>query len=144
MNVLLERLGRFMARHAWQVVAAWLLVLVGLVLADRTWGGTFANDYTVPGSESSRGLDRLDRDDPSAGGYAGQIVFHAERGTVVDASPAIATTMKNVGALPDVLRATDPLTTDGTPAVSADRRGAPAGNDPRDRDGEGSRDTRGL
>ena len=35
-----------------------------------------------------------------------------------DDSKAVATTMKNVGALPHVLSATDPLMAKGTPAVS--------------------------
>jgi putative drug exporter of the RND superfamily len=119
MNALLERLGRFVARRAWWVVGVWVVVLVGLTLANRTWGGTFNNDYTVPGSQSSSGLNRLDSDFPQSGGYAGQIVFHAKQGQVSDQADAVKQTMTNVGALPHVLHANDPLTS-SPPVVSKD------------------------
>jgi RND superfamily putative drug exporter len=120
MNALLERLGRFAGRHRWWVIGVWILLLGGLTLANRAEGGNFVNDYTVPGSQSSTGLDALRKDFKSASGYSGQIVFHAEKGKVSDDGKAVATTMKNVGALPHVLSATDPLKTPDTPAVSKD------------------------
>ena len=120
MNALLERLGRFAGRHRWWVVGVWLVLLAGLTLTNRALAGNFVNDYTVPGSQSSNGLNLLESDFTSASGYSGQIVFHAEKGKVSDESSAVATTMKNVGGLPHVRSATDPLTVQGTPAVSKD------------------------
>jgi hypothetical protein len=49
-------------------------------------------------------------------------VFEAPTGTVADRSQAVAEAMKNVGALPHVVSATDPLTVSGTPAVPQDGR----------------------
>ncbi len=121
MNALLERLGRFAGRHRWWVIGVWVLLLAGLTLANRTEGGDFVNDYTVPGQpvlvrpgRPAQGLqvrERLQRPDrlPRRQGQG--------RPTT---SKAVATTMKNVGALPHVLSATDPLTAKGTPAVSKD------------------------
>ena len=120
MNGALERLGSWAARRRWWVIAAWVLILVGLWLGRSAFGGTFVNDYSVPGSQSEQGLDVLRADFPAASGYGGQIVFKADTGKVADQSQAVAETMKNVGALPHVLSATDPLTVSGTPAVSAD------------------------
>ena len=120
MNGALERLGVWAARRRWWVIAAWVLILVGLWLGRSAFGGTFVNDYSVPGSQSEQGLDVLRADFPAASGYGGQIVFKADTGKVADQSQAVAETMKNVGALPHVLSATDPLTVSGTPAVSAD------------------------
>jgi RND superfamily putative drug exporter len=120
MNAWLERLGRYTARHRWWVVGVWLVLLLGLTLTDRAVGGSFVNDYTVPGSESSQGLDLLKKDFPQASGYSGQLVFHADKGKVSDQADAVSTTMKNVGALPHVISATDPLTAANTPAVSKD------------------------
>ncbi len=120
MNALLERLGRFASRHRWWVVGVWVLLLLGLTLVNRQVGGSFVNDYTVPGSESSSGLAVLQKDFKSASGYSGQIVFHATKGKVSDQSSAVKTTMANVGKLDHVMSATDPLTQDNTPAVSKD------------------------
>ena len=120
MNALLERLGAFAARRRWWVIAVWVLVLVGLSVARGAFGGTYVNDYSVPGSESSDGLDALTKDFAAASGYGGQIVFHATTGKVSDHADAVSTSMKNIGGLDHVLSATDPLTTSGTPDVSKD------------------------
>ncbi len=120
MNALLERLGRFASRHRWWVVGVWLVLLIGLTLTNRAVGGDYVNNYTVPGSQASRGLDVLQSDFKSASGYSGQIVFHADKGKISDDSSAVATTMKNIGGLPHVITSTDPLTVPGTPAVSKD------------------------
>jgi RND superfamily putative drug exporter len=118
MNALLQRIGQFVVRHRWWVIGLWVVLLAGTITADRVTGANFVNDYTVPGSESSDGLDLLKKDFESASGYSGQIVFHAEKGKVSDQSSAVSTTMKNVGGLDHVMSATDPLTQQGTPAVS--------------------------
>jgi RND superfamily putative drug exporter len=120
MNGALERLGTWAARRHWWVIGAWIVILVGLSVGRGAFGGDFVNDYSVPGSESSHGLDVLRADFPAASGYSGQIVFKAGTGTVADQSAAVTTAMKNVGGLPHVLSATDPLTASGTPAVSKD------------------------
>jgi RND superfamily putative drug exporter len=120
MNGALERLGTWAARrHRW-VIGAWIVILLGLSLGRNLAGGDFVNDYSVPGSESQQGLDRLEADFPTASGYGGQIVFHADTGTVADQSAAVGTAMKNVGALPNVISAIDPLTVPNTPTVSQD------------------------
>ena len=120
MNEALERLGTWAARRHWWVIGAWLVILVGLSLGRGIAGGDFVNDYSVPGSESSEGLDVLRADFPSASGYGGQIVFKADTGKVADQSAAVGTAMKNLGGLPDVISSTDPLTVPNTPAVSKD------------------------
>jgi RND superfamily putative drug exporter len=120
MNEMLARIGRFAAAHRWWVAGVWLVLLVGLTLGNRAVGGDFVNDYSVPGSESSQGLDLLRKDFSQASGYSGQIVFHATSGTVGDDAKPVQATMQGVGALPHVISATDPLTTQGTPAVSKD------------------------
>jgi len=120
MNGALERLGTWAARRRWWVIGAWIVILVGLSLGRNLGGGDFVNNYSVPGSESQQGLDRLQSDFPAASGYGGQIVFHAGTGTVADQSAAVGTAMKNVAALPHVISVTDPLTVPNTPTVSKD------------------------
>ena len=56
----------------------WLLVL-GLTITNAQVGGNFVNDYQVPGSESSRGLAKLQSSFPSASGYSGQIVGYLDQ-----------------------------------------------------------------
>ncbi|PRZ41999.1 RND superfamily putative drug exporter [Antricoccus suffuscus] len=119
MHDFLERVGRFSARRHWVVFVAWLIILGALVGLRSAYGGEFYNNYTVPGSESSQGLDLLQKDFPTQGGYAGQIVFHAKTGSLADQAASIDTAMANVAKLPDVIAATNPLTS-SPPRVSQD------------------------
>ena len=49
MNAFLERLGRACARWHWAVVAGWIVIVGGLLLARQAFGGDFSDDYSVPG-----------------------------------------------------------------------------------------------
>jgi RND superfamily putative drug exporter len=120
MHAFLDRLGRGAARHHWSMIGAWLLVVVGLFVLRSAFGGTYVNDYTVPGSESSAGLSVLNDDFANQGGYAGSIVFHATSGKVSDQANAVKTSMAAVAKLPDVVAATDPLANSQSPYVSKD------------------------
>ena len=120
MNALLDRLGRFCAHRRWWVLLAWVLILGALLGVRAAAGGTFANDYTVPGSESADGLDLLQQDFPAQGGYAGQIVFHASTGPVSAQSDAVNAAMTNIAALPDVIGATSPFAVPNSPQVAPD------------------------
>ncbi len=117
MHEFLGRLGRSCARRGWAVIIGWLIILFALLGLRSAFGGTFFNDYSVPGSQSSQGLSILQKEFPSQGGYAGQIVFQAHGGTIADTSDAVDTAMKNVSGLPHVIATTNPLTTD-PPRVS--------------------------
>ncbi|MEU8227890.1 MMPL family transporter [Kribbella sp. NPDC048915] len=120
MHAFLERLGRGAARFHWFVIVGWLVVVVGLFGLRAAFGGTYVNNYTVPGSESSAGLDVLNADFPQAGGYSGSIVFHASSGTVAEQADAVQSSMAAVAKLPDVVTATDPLATSQTAYISKD------------------------
>ncbi|MDT4892425.1 MAG: putative drug exporter of the superfamily [Pseudonocardiales bacterium] len=118
MHAFLDSLGRWCARRSWTVIIGWLVVL-GIVLAARdAFGGKFVNDYTVPGSQSSVGLALLRADFPAQGGYAGQIVFHAESGTVAAQTGAVNSAMENVAMLPHVINAVSPFAVPGSPQVA--------------------------
>ena len=86
MNGALERLGGFAARRWWVVIIAWVIILGGLLAAKNAFGGEYVNNYTVSGSDSAAGLNVLNSTFPQQGGYGGQIVFHATKGTVADAA----------------------------------------------------------
>jgi RND superfamily putative drug exporter len=119
-HAFLQRLGRGAARFHWFVIAGWLVVVVGLFVLRAAFGGTYVNNYTVPGSESSAGLNILNKDFAQAGGYSGSIVFHSTAGTVAEHSDAVKTSMEAVGKLPDVVSAVDPLATSQQAYISKD------------------------
>ncbi|HEY1620609.1 MAG TPA: MMPL family transporter, partial [Streptosporangiaceae bacterium] len=119
MNSLLERVAAVAVRRHWIVIAAWLVILGGLLGASRAWGGTYVNNYTVSGTESADGLDRLNAQYPQQGGYAGQIVFSARHGaTVTSQQPAVNQATSNLGKLPHVIKAASPFASSSSGAVS--------------------------
>ncbi len=81
-------------------------------------GGAFVNDYTVPGSNSSNGLNVLNSDYPQQGGFGGQIVFHASHGTVTQQQAAVNQATSNVARLPHVIKTVSPFASPDSGAVS--------------------------
>ncbi|MGW7684691.1 MMPL family transporter [Kribbella sp. NPDC054772] len=120
MHAFLHRLGRGAAHFHWFVIAGWVVIVVGLFVLKSAFGGTYVNNYTVPGSQSSAGLNILNKDFTTAGGYSGSIVFHAKTGTVAQQSAAVQQSMTAFGKLPDVVSAVDPLATSQTAYISKD------------------------
>ena len=82
------------------------------------FGGHYVNDYTVTGSQSAQGLSLLKKAFPSQAGYAGQIVFHAPKGTVAAQTAAVNTAMGNVAKLPHVVNAVSPFAVPNSPQVA--------------------------
>ncbi|MET8905602.1 MMPL family transporter [Streptomyces sp. NPDC004538] len=105
----LRRWGEWCARHGVIVVVAWLAALVALTLTNRSFGGDYADDFNLPSSQSQQGLDVLERHDPAAGGYSSQIVVHDDKG-LTSLGSQMSTTVSDLGKLPHVLSAQNPLT----------------------------------
>jgi putative drug exporter of the RND superfamily len=97
MSSFLARLGRASYRHRGLVSAAWLAILGVVVTLLVTVGGSFDDEFSIPGSESQAALDQLDEVSPGAGGVGAQIVFVAPEGATV-ADPAYAGAIEQVVA----------------------------------------------
>ena len=57
MSTWLYRLGRFIDRRRWFVIAAWLIVAVTAVGVNRVAGGKTVDNFNVPGVESQQAID---------------------------------------------------------------------------------------
>jgi putative drug exporter of the RND superfamily len=120
MNRALERLGGFAARRWWIAIIAWVIILGGLFAAKNAFGGEYVNNYTVSGSGSASGLNVLNSAFPQQGGYGGQIVFHATKGTVTSQESAVNQSVTNISKLPDVIKAISPFASSNSGMVSKD------------------------
>jgi putative drug exporter of the RND superfamily len=111
MSQLLYRLGRLAARRRWRVVAAWVVIAAAVIALGQTAGASFTNDYRVPGVESQRAADLLQRTFPAMAGADATVVFHAQRGTVREprARGGIAATLAELRRQPHVVGVDDPL-----------------------------------
>jgi putative drug exporter of the RND superfamily len=108
-NVLLERIAGLAARRHWVVIIAWMAVLGALLGLKNAYGGEYVNNYTVAGSGSATGLDVLNKTFPQQGGYGGQIVFHAPKGSLSADQTAVNQSVSNVSRLPHVIKAVSPF-----------------------------------
>jgi RND superfamily putative drug exporter len=122
MATLLYRLGRFSFRRRGLVMVMWLLVLAALGAGAFAFKGATSSDFTMPGTESQRAIDALQREFPAASGATGTIVVSTKDGSslaTTEHRAAIAAVVKEASGLPGVVGAVDPFQVH---AVSADGR----------------------
>ncbi|MET7481028.1 MMPL family transporter [Streptomyces sp. NPDC005648] len=105
----LRRLGEWCARHFVIVIVAWLVAIVALQALNRSFGGEYSDNFSLPGVQSQKGLDVLKQHDPAAGGYSSQIVLHDGQKSLTSLSSQMSTTIGDVQKLPHVLSAQNPL-----------------------------------
>src|SRR5437763_10956114 len=91
------RLGRWTATHFGAVVAAWVLIAVGLgVFAPRVENALSGAGWEATGSESIQARGLIDRSFDGLGSYALTVVVQAPEKTVSD--PAFQRTVSRVEA----------------------------------------------
>ncbi len=76
---MLQHLARFCYRRRWRVLGAWVVLLVGLVALNSSFGGKFLDEFDIPGSESQEAVDLLEEHAfDTRAGATGQVVFEAD------------------------------------------------------------------
>jgi putative drug exporter of the RND superfamily len=115
------RVGVWAAAHRRAVPLIWLVLLIGALGISGAVGTKFANNFSLPGTESQRAADLLKRDFPAQAGDSDQIVFAVHQGAVTDAAvrARVAPMLARVARLPHVTSVTSPYTT-GVKTISAD------------------------
>src|ERR1035437_3818996 len=68
------------------VVLAWVLVLAGLAGASAGFGTSYSDNFSLPGTQSTRALSLLSAAFPKQAGDSDTIVWHLSRGSVNDAA----------------------------------------------------------
>jgi len=117
----MDRTGRWCARHACRVIAVWLVLLVGVGVADSRWGGTFADSFSLPGTRAQTGADLLKaHGSESTSGVSAPIVISSEQGPLTGHQASIGRAVDLLAHLPDVLSVSDPLTTPGAVSPNGD------------------------
>jgi RND superfamily putative drug exporter len=114
----LRRLGLACGGHPGRVLAAWAVVLAGLLAASAALGATYSNDVDLSGTQSATGLSLLEAHSQGVGGYSGLVVFNSRSGTLASHSSQLEDSITALGKLPHVISASDPLSSTA-PAVSS-------------------------
>ncbi|MGN6325734.1 MMPL family transporter [Pseudolysinimonas sp.] len=120
MASLLDRLGRFSAAHKWRVLIAWLIALALAGGAFLAFGGSLASTFSIPGTETDRVTQQLDKNLSGVGGATGTVAFRSSEGSKLDTAQqdGIAALLKKVDTVKGVSATVDPFDTAATMAAN--------------------------
>ena len=125
--------GRFMSaiarwcfRHRFAVIAAWVLVLVGLGALSQAVKSDYNNSFSLPGTGSTTAQQLLAKAIPAQAGDSDTVVWHVSHGTVRDAtvSTRMNSVLKQIATMPEVASVTSPYGPHGAAQISRDGRTA--------------------
>jgi putative drug exporter of the RND superfamily len=113
-----ERLAAWSYRHRRRALGAWAAVLVAVTVAASAVGSDYHNDFSLPGTESQRVQDALERQAPERAGDTLQLVFRHADG-LAGAGGRIEALLDDVRGRPHVAAVSSPMDAPG--ALSDDR-----------------------
>ncbi|WP_395297621.1 MMPL family transporter [Kitasatospora hibisci] len=111
----LRTLGEWCARHSVLVIVLWVVALAGVQAANKTVGGSYSDNFSLPGTSAQQGKELLQAHEPAAAGTSSQVVLN-------DAQPLtgfqaqIGQSVAALQQLPHVLSVQSPLPPAGQPA----------------------------
>jgi RND superfamily putative drug exporter len=118
----LYRFGGLMARRAPWVIVAWLVAMLVIILVANATGRPTSNNTTIPGSDSEKATELLQKKLPAQANGSVPIVLEASKGTTLtDATnvTAINDAVESLSKNSNVANAVSPLM-EGSKALSAD------------------------
>ncbi|GHS88736.1 membrane protein [Actinomycetota bacterium] len=100
------------------MIGAWSFVLVAVVAAYLTWGGSTSSSVTIPGTPTAEVTERLQDALPQATGGTGTVVLSTEDGApfTAEQQTAISAVVQQAGTADGVLAVVDPFETTATVA----------------------------
>ena len=105
----MKSLARLCYRRRWLVLAAWIVLFLGINVASQSFGSAFANSFSLPGTNSTHALSLLQSGFKSKSGDVDQIVFQATSGSIASHEKAIQTVVAKVGKLDNVANVVSPF-----------------------------------
>jgi putative drug exporter of the RND superfamily len=119
------KLARWSTTHRLYIVLGWIALLVAVNAVAQSAGTSYSNNFTLPGSDSQRAADLLQKSFPVQAGDRDTIVFRVASGNVND--PAVRARMEStfaqVAKLPHVASVASPYSpASGGEAISKDGR----------------------
>ena len=124
MSTFLYTLGHGVARRRWLVLVAWCLLAAAAFGVAGIARGQLVNDYSIPGTESQRGIDILAQRFPQASGTTGQIIFTSTSGDIAAQQPAIEQQIQAMAKVSHVTSVDDPFASDAVGTISPDKKNA--------------------
>ena len=119
-------IARWCFRHRFAVIAAWVLVLVGLGALSQAIKSDYNNSFSLPGTGSTTAQQLLAKAIPAQAGDSDTIVWQVSHGTVRDAtvSTRVNNVLKQIATMPEVAAVVSPYGPHGAAQISRDGRTA--------------------
>ncbi len=123
---LLYQLGRLVVANPVIVLAIWIVAAVGVTVLVKTLGAETNNNLSLPGTDSQRSTDLLEKDFPPQQNGSNPVIFHLSRGSVTDATQkhAITRSYDAIKKIPFVHSAVSPFSQEGAGQISKDKKTA--------------------
>jgi RND superfamily putative drug exporter len=118
----LYRVAGFCIRHRRMVVSLWLLAAIAFTVASGAVGTQYADNVSLPGRDSQRATNVVDKSFPSQANGNNPVVFKARQGTVSDSDneQQIEKAISRLTSDSLVASATDPFGPQGAAQTSTD------------------------
>ncbi|GAA2074823.1 MMPL family transporter [Streptomyces albiaxialis] len=115
-------LARWCLRHRWTVLLLWTAALFGTGAASGALGSAYSNDFSFPGTESSRAYDSMRAAFPERSGDTDTVVWSVERGTVRDPEvrQRMTAALGDIAKVPQVGTVQGPYEKGGAARISED------------------------
>jgi RND superfamily putative drug exporter len=122
----MSAIARWCFRRRFAVIAAWVLVLVGLGALSQAVKSDFNNSFSLPGTGSTTAQQLLARAIPAQAGDSDTIVWQVSHGTVRDATVTtrMSAMLRQVATMPEVAAVVSPYGPHGAAQISRDGRTA--------------------
>ena len=123
MTKVLYGLARFAVRQRFVVLGVWLVATVALVAVSHGLGDNTNDNLSLPGTNSQKATDALQKSFPAQANGVSPIVLHAKNGKLTDSQYANAVNQAaaDVAKAPDVASVVNPLTPQGASQLSKDQ-----------------------
>ena len=123
MTGVLHGIAKFCIRRRLVVLVAWLIVTIALVAVSHRLGDNTNDNLSLPGTDSQRATNALEKSFPDQANGSSPIVLHAKSGKLTDAknAEAVNESAAAVAKEPNVASVVNPLTPQGATALSKDK-----------------------
>jgi len=120
----LASLAAFLTTHWKRAALAAVLAFAAIAALGVVAGGSFSDDFAIPGAESQKARDVLESRFPAASGDSATVVYYVEDGRLRDGTrpDAIERSVDAIAEQPHVTGVTDPLDSKVRGQVSKDGR----------------------
>jgi putative drug exporter of the RND superfamily len=120
----MSAIAKWCFSHRLVVIAAWVVVLIGLGALAQTIKSDYNNSFSLPGTGSTTAQDLLAKAVPAQAGDSDTIVWQVSHGTVRDATVTarMAGVLRQIATMPEVAAVASPYGPHGAAQISRDGR----------------------